>query len=526
MTLRELINIIGFEIDEPAMRKVESQTQAMFERMKSFGEKGMMRVTAPIIGAATMAVNAFTNYNTALALVKLRLGAAGDAAQFTVEQLDQMSRTMSEGTLYQHSDVLKDVSGTLLMFGNINDKVFSRAQSDAIDLAAAMETDLKSSTLLLGKALENPAENMEALGRMAKIKFTPEEKAAAAEMQRVNGIAKAQSYILDILEKRNIKGTARTLAEASSGFKMFRKSLTDLGESFGKILFPYFKKFWGFLSDIMNKLKDMPPDMKDLVIIIGGIAAAIPALAFAIGGLGTAFNATSTAISGIQAALSAPKLLVAFSKFGIFALIVLSVAIAFLYLDDIIGGLMGKRSLTIEFLKEATYWVGELGMSIYNLIKKIPLLGFLLNLREKAAAMTPEQEKRARTMTSAQEEEYATTGKITEPRFLPLGKEAAEAYYKKGDVEAGVRPYKEIQKEREFALEPSPAEMAAGLAPSPAVVAGATQNNEVNVVVNQTLPPGTPAETADAAKGATIDWTKVLFKEELRGALVNFPAQP
>lgn len=515
MTLRELINVIGFQLDEPAMRKVEAQTSAMFERLKGFGEKMSMRVTAPIMGAAVYAVNAFTEYNTAMAVVKLRLDQAGDSAQFTAEQLDNMSKNVTAGTLYDADDVLKDVSGSLLMFGNISADVFTRAEDMTVDLAAAMEVDLKSAALNLGKALENPAENFEALARIAKVKFTPEEKLALETMQKTNGVAKAQGYILDILEKRHIKGTARALAEASSGFKLFMLQVNDTGIGFGKILFPYFKKFWGVLSDILKKINDLPPGTKKLLIVIAGIAAAIPAAALAIGGLGSAIVGVSTALAGIQAAVSAPALIAAFAKFGIFTLIVLTLAMAFLLIDDIIGGIMGRRSVIVEFVQELIDIVGALGQAIYDAVKSIPLLGWLLKLQEKAAEMKPGEEQRANKMTSAQEEEYATTGKIAEQPYLPMGKEAAKEYYKEGDLAAGVTTYAEQLARR----------TGQGLTPSPATVAGA-QGGSINVTVNQTLPPGTPEEHAAIVKQSTQNLFEMHLNKELRGAMANFVEVP
>jgi hypothetical protein len=488
MTLRELINIIGFQIDEPAMRKVESQTQAMFERMKNWGEKMSMRVTAPLVGAATMAVNSFTEYNTALALVKLRLDAVGESAQFTVQELDAMSQAMSAGTLYEDEKVLKDVSATLLMFGNISRDVFTRSQEMAIDLAAAMEVDLKSAALFLGKALENPAENMDALSRAAKIKFTPAEKDMLAAIQATSGAAAAQAKLLDILEKRNIKGTARAIAEASSGFKLFMKQVDEVGESFGKILFPYFRRFWGLLADVMKKISELPDSTKRLLIVIAGIVAAVPAAAAAIGSIGLAVTAASTAFAGFAAAMSAPILIAGLAIFAKLALVVLVLVAAFLLLDDAIQTLGGKKTVLSEILIGLTAFWDQFERWLENLawIKEI------INLIEKLGALDEKFRKwqgRGGFGARFRAEQESNPG-------------APPIAHVWGALTGG-----------------------GGLSPSPAAIAGA-QTSAVNVTVNQTLPPGTPERQAEIVKQSTEEIFKGYINGMFRDTLANYPAAP
>lgn len=528
MTLRELINVIGFQIDEPAMRKVEAQTSAMFEKMKTFGEKMSMRVTAPITGAAAYAVNAFGEYNAALAIVKLRLAGAGDAAQFTVEQLDAMSASDTAGTLYEADDVLKDVSGSLLMFGNISADVFGRAQKMSIDLAAAMDVDLKSATLNLGKALEDPANNFEALARIAKVKFTPEQKTALETMQRVNGTAKAQAYILDILEKRHITGTAKALAGASSGFKMFMLQVKETAQGFGKYLFPVFQKFWGILSDGMKRVNDLSPETKKVILIIAGIAAAIPLVVGALGSLGLAIGAITTGFGVFSAALSGPVLLAAFAKFGIFALVLAAIAIALLVIDDAMAG-PGKKSVIGEVMEELSLWTGVLADKINNsrIVQQLADFGDALNgIDDAFRKMEFSAFENIGNFFSNVGKKMSTTIETIKTTLSGFGEWLA-TYLKKtplvGNIFGAIGGFFEGANtpgnQRPEALPPG------FLEPSPATVAGA-QGSQVNVTVNQTLPAGTPEAQAQILKVSTEDLFKQYMSQALRGTLANFSVVP
>jgi Prophage tail length tape measure protein len=220
MAFRELINLIGFELDEVAMDRAEKRTKVMFENMKDFGEKWSLRVSAPIIAAATFAVNKFGEYNEELAIVRQRIEATGGTAGHTADQLDEMSNTLSEGIKASHEEVLAGEEA-LLRFSNVTGKTYDRATKAAIDFAAANKMDVASAAKFLGRALEGPGEGMRRLAMMG-IYFTAVERKRLQAMVDSGRIAQAQAVILDRVE-RSTKGSAKAVADASTGFYKLKK---------------------------------------------------------------------------------------------------------------------------------------------------------------------------------------------------------------------------------------------------------------------------------------------------------------
>jgi len=370
MVLRELVNIIGYEIDEAAFKDVQGRSQALFEGIESFGKNMTMKVTAPIVAAAALAVNEFTNYKTALAIVEQRIKSTGGAAGETSKDLEDMSRSLQQKSLFTHVEILKNAEGTLLRFDNIHKDVFERATKAVVNLAAD-DGDLRSSALLLGRALQNPAESVQALTRRG-VRFSAVQREVIKGMIAQGRTADAQRYILSAVEK-STGDIAEAMRKSSSGFKIMRMELQELGEKFGELLLPYFQKFYGFLVKIIDKIKNLSPATKKLLIVVGSIAAAIGPAALALGMIG---NLGLSSAKGLSALINGFKMLggvvgvTSIAALGWVALIVAALAVLFLIVDDFMNYMKGGDSIIGKFLAP---W-SELGPKI--MAKMQPIIDF------------------------------------------------------------------------------------------------------------------------------------------------------
>ena len=152
--------------------------------------------------------------------------ATGGAAGKTAKQLHEQARALALTTLASTEGVMK-AQQTLLTFRNIRGQVFDDAIKGAMDLAAAMGTDLNSATLQLAKALEDPVKGMSALTRSGTV-FTDAQKEMVKGMVAVGDTAKAQQFILGELaaqyggiaaiEAAGLAGAQDTLAQRQQEF--------------------------------------------------------------------------------------------------------------------------------------------------------------------------------------------------------------------------------------------------------------------------------------------------------------------
>ena len=149
------------------------------------------------------------------AQVEAGLKSTGNQVGFTSEQLQKMAADLQKTTLFGDEEILKGATAQLLTFTNIAGDQFARTQEVALDLATRLDGDLKSASIMLGKALNDPVANLSALSR-AGIQFSEEQKATVKAMVKTNNLAGAQTLILNELEKQ-YGGSAAAAAEAGMG---------------------------------------------------------------------------------------------------------------------------------------------------------------------------------------------------------------------------------------------------------------------------------------------------------------------
>ena len=118
----------------------------------------------------------------------------------------------------------------LLTFTNISAKggVFDRAVGVILDVSAAMDQDLKQSSIQLGKALNDPIAGVSALGEVG-ITFSDSQKEMIKTLAETNRVAEAQSLILDELD-RQFGGSAKAARDTFGG------AVTSLQNSWGDLL--------------------------------------------------------------------------------------------------------------------------------------------------------------------------------------------------------------------------------------------------------------------------------------------------
>lgn len=367
MVLRELINLIGFEIDEAAYNEVQGRSKALFDEIESIGKEMSLKVTAPIMAAAAFAVNEFTSYKTALAIVNQTIQATGGAAGKTADELNKMSTSLEGQSLFAHDKILKDVTGTMLTFDKVTGTTFDRASKAAIDLAARWGIDLQTAALMVGKALNDPAEGLAMLTRRY-VHMTKAEREHVKALVDAGRTAEAQKYVLDMVD-RSVGGMAKTIRDSSSGFMIFKNKLEEVGKSFGEILQPYFKKFYDILVKVLDKIEHLSPSTKKFIMIVAGLAAAIGPILVGLGALGNLGLSTAKGlgvllkvVTAIGAFIGAGGL-VALGEVLLPLAAILGLALAlYLVVNDIIDFLRGGESSIGHVLHD----IDTLGTSITN----------------------------------------------------------------------------------------------------------------------------------------------------------------
>ena len=98
---------------------------------------------------------------------------------------------------------------------------------------------------------------------------------------------------------------ARTSCGAANQMRIFQESMKELGASFGQIILPVFTKVVKAANSIISSFKNLDTDTKTLIIVIAGIAAALPPLIFAFGQLSIAIGVVTGAFTTLGSVMIA-----------------------------------------------------------------------------------------------------------------------------------------------------------------------------------------------------------------------------
>lgn len=199
---------------------------------------GVYRRAGRIIGAALVAAFAavglrnFISATVEANQVQAQLGAAiastGGAAGRSIGQLNAHAAALQKITNYG-DEVINSAQGILLTFTRIRGDQFNDATEAVLNVATAMNTDLKSAAIQVGKALNDPAQGMDALTRSG-ITFTESQKEMIKQLAASGDMIGAQTIILKELETQFGGSAWAARDELGGALQSLRNAWGDLFE--------------------------------------------------------------------------------------------------------------------------------------------------------------------------------------------------------------------------------------------------------------------------------------------------------
>jgi hypothetical protein len=266
------------------------------DKFKSIGATMSLALTAPLIGFGATAINEAREASAAMAQVNAALNSMGPVAGRAAEQLKATSDAMEMSSLAEGDEILRKVTANMLTFGNIAGENFDKAQQAAIDLSARLGTDLQSSAILVGKALNDPTKGMAALGR-AGIQFSTDQKAAIAALVKTGDVAGAQAIILGEFQKQF--GGAAQAAQNADPFNKASDAFKQMAETVGNALLPIIPVVTDAIVTVAGAFTSLSPEMQKVVIIGGALVAVLGPVLIGIGGMISAFGVLLPLLTGI-----------------------------------------------------------------------------------------------------------------------------------------------------------------------------------------------------------------------------------
>jgi hypothetical protein len=312
------------------LRKATSSMKKFGRNLQRTGQNLTRNLTLPIVAMGAASVKAFDTQQKAIAQVEAGLISTGNAAGFTSKELQKMASDLQAKTLFGDEVILKDATAQLLTFTNIAGEQFARTQKAALNLATRLDGDLKSASIQLGKALNDPIANLSALSRSG-IQFSKDQKEVIKSLAETGRLAEAQTIILDELEKQ-YGGAAEAARLAGLGpFQALQMVLSDLSEEFGALIMENLEPFRLKVEQITKFIQNLTQEQRRTLVSFAGYAAVIGPALFIIGKL-------SIAIAGLLKNLRLFTLFMATNPFALFAALAAispKYAAYFAVLDDV-----------------------------------------------------------------------------------------------------------------------------------------------------------------------------------------------
>lgn len=280
-----------------ARRNIAKNTR----EIQNLGRNLTVGITAPLAIMGATSVQAFREQSKAIAQVEAGLKSTAGQVGFTSQELQKMASDLQNKTLFGDEVILKDATAQLLTFTNISGQNFARTQQAALDLATRLDGDLKSASIQLGKALNDPVANLSALSRSG-IQFSEDQKEVIKSLAETGQLAEAQTIILDELNKQ-YGGSAEAAAEADGGFTQLANSFGDLQEEIGKLLVQYLRPIVDRLKTFVQFLQNTSDGTKTLALGVAAIAAAIGPVLFVLPNLIAGIKAAKIAFGALNATM-------------------------------------------------------------------------------------------------------------------------------------------------------------------------------------------------------------------------------
>jgi hypothetical protein len=210
----------------------------------SLKDIGIAYASRELIRFAKGSAQLYEVQEKANAALRSSLESTGYAAGKTYDELKKQASGLQKVSLFGDEEI-NQAQAMLLTFKNVGGEVFDRTMPAILDLSTKMGTDLKSTVIQVGKALNDPKTGLTMMSRSG-ITFSEQQKQAIYDLVDAGKQQEAQMLILNELYSQ-FGGSAKAAAEAGLGpAQQMAMAWSDLREKIG-----------GIVVDLVNKI--VPP---------------------------------------------------------------------------------------------------------------------------------------------------------------------------------------------------------------------------------------------------------------------------
>jgi hypothetical protein len=215
----------------------------------------------------TGAIEESSSWASALAQTEAVVKSTGGAAGLTAAQMGEMASAMSaaSGNSIFSDDAILGAQNVLATFTQIKGTNFGDATSAILDVSQALGQDLQSTSIQVGKALNDPVAGIGALSRVG-VTFSEDQKAMIKSLVETGDVAGAQQVIIAELNKE-FGGSAAAAADTFAGRQArLAAQFDDVKQKVGDALLPVLGKLMDlFATKFMPYIEMGSTALADLI---------------------------------------------------------------------------------------------------------------------------------------------------------------------------------------------------------------------------------------------------------------------
>lgn len=202
------------------------------------------------------------------------LKSTGGAAGLTADDVAGLAGSLSKLTPFE-DEAIQSAENLLLTFTNIGGDIMPQATETVLNMSQALGQDLKSSSVQLGKALNDPIKGITALSRVG-VSFTQEQKDQIKVMQEAGDTAGAQAIILGELDKE-FGGAAKAAGQTFGGqLVILQTAIGNVAEAIGGPLIGGLSTLaTAALPAVQAFADELPGAIEGFIADLSGLQAAI-----------------------------------------------------------------------------------------------------------------------------------------------------------------------------------------------------------------------------------------------------------
>jgi hypothetical protein len=296
-----------------ALANADKQLTNFGKKASEIGKSMSMFVTAPLALAGGAAIKLASDFNESMNKVDVSFkNSAVEVQAFAKTALTSFG--IAEGTALDMAALFGDMATGMGVGTAEAAKLSTSLVGLAGDLASFKNIGIDQVQTALAGIFTGETESLKRLGIVmteANVKayaFTSGIKKQYDEMTQAEKVMLRYNYVLSVTA--NAHGDfARTGGGAANQMRMFGESLKQVGAQFGQVVLPYVTAAFKAMNSLMVSISQTSTTTKGIIMVLGGLAAAIGPVLIAVGFLSqnmvTGFTNATKAVKYLYAAILA-----------------------------------------------------------------------------------------------------------------------------------------------------------------------------------------------------------------------------